>query len=168
MIQKHIDKLEQEIKDNLEMIELLDSKRAEHVKNSSEYRAYLNSKEWQETRQRIFRRDRFTCVMCGANKNLHVHHITYENLGAEKDADLVTLCESCHAAVHDEVFSDPFYHLKRAEYIFSRWVNEEAGSRQRYAEAICPYFDEIRADLKKVLGEKNKSNYNFSDVTNDD
>lgn len=42
MIQKHIDKLEQEIKDNLEMIELLDSKRAEHVKNSSEYQAYLN------------------------------------------------------------------------------------------------------------------------------
>ena len=100
MIQKHIDRLEQEIKDNLEMIELLDSKRAEHVKNSSEYQAYLNSNEWQETRQRIFKRDNFRCVKCGESKNLHVHHITYENLGEEKDADLVTLCDKCHKSTH--------------------------------------------------------------------
>ena len=101
MIQKHIDKLEQEIKDNLEMIELLDSKRAGHVKNSSEYQAYLNSNEWQETRQRIFKRDNFRCVKCGESKNLHVHHITYENLGEEKDADLVTLCDKCHKSTHE-------------------------------------------------------------------
>jgi len=106
MIQKHIDKLEQEIKDDLEMIELLDSKRAEHVKNSSEYQAYLNSNEWQETRRRIFERDNFRCVKCGESKNLQVHHITYENLGEEKDADLVTLCDKCHKSTHELSIND--------------------------------------------------------------
>jgi hypothetical protein len=56
MIQKHIDKLEQEIKDDLEMIELLDSKRAEKIKNSSEYQDYITSKEWEETRRLIFKK----------------------------------------------------------------------------------------------------------------
>lgn len=106
MVQKHIDRLEQEIKDDLEMIELLDSKRAEHVKNSSEYQAYINSKEWQETRQRIFNRDNFRCVKCGCSKNLQVHHITYENLGEEKDADLVTLCDKCHNSIHSLTTND--------------------------------------------------------------
>ncbi len=106
MIQKHIDRLEQEIKDDLEMIELLDSKRAEHVKNSSEYQAYLNSNEWQETRQRIFKRDNFRCVKCGCSKNLQVHHITYENLGEEKEADLATLCDKCHNSIHSLTTND--------------------------------------------------------------
>lgn len=168
MVQEIVCRLEKEIAENLLLLKLIDENREKAVKGSKQYHEYIKSKEWQETRQRIFRRDKYTCVMCGANKNLHVHHITYENLGAEKDADLVTLCESCHAAVHDEVFSDPFYHLKQAEFIFSRWINEETGIRQSYAEAVCPYFDEIRTDLKKVRGKKSKSDYSFNDVTNDD
>lgn len=32
---------------------------------------------------------------------LVVHHITYDNMGQERDEDLVLLCVSCHAVVHD-------------------------------------------------------------------
>ncbi len=127
MVQKHIDRLEQEIKDNLEMIELLDSKRAEHVKNSSEYQTYLNSNEWQETRQRIFKRDNFRCVKCGESKNLQVHHITYENLGEEKDADLVTLCDKCHKSTHDlDIHDHLVYALSCAKTPTERFAVQRA------------------------------------------
>lgn len=100
MIQDIIARLEKQIAENLFELELIDQERAKKIKSSKEYSEYIKSKEWQETRQRIFKRDNYKCQKCGAAKNLSVHHITYENLGEEKDADLVTLCESCHEDVH--------------------------------------------------------------------
>lgn len=61
---------------------------------------YLKTSAWQEMRQKVFRRDGFVCVACGESKNLNVHHITYERLGAEELSDLVTLCQRCHENVH--------------------------------------------------------------------
>lgn len=106
MIQKIADRLEEQIKENLFELELLDKKRSEKVRSSKEYEEYIKSNEWQETRQRIFKRDNYRCVKCGASKNLQVHHITYENLGVEKDADLVTLCEKCHNGTHNPTTLD--------------------------------------------------------------
>lgn len=73
-----------------------------HGNETIKHSDYINSVAWQETRQKIFRRDGFRCVMCGQSMNLNVHHITYENLGAEESSDLVTLCQKCHAKVHGE------------------------------------------------------------------
>lgn len=70
------------------------------VKSKEEYQAYLNSRKWEETRRRIFKRDGYRCCICGTAKNLCCHHITYENIGHEKDSDLVTLCNSCHETIH--------------------------------------------------------------------
>lgn len=64
------------------------------------YYEYLKSKAWQKQRLKTFKRDGFKCVCCGASINLRAHHITYENLGAEEDGDLVTLCKECHEKVH--------------------------------------------------------------------
>ena len=40
------------------------------------------------------------CQLCRATKKLHVHHNTYENLGNERDEDLIVLCIRCHKAFH--------------------------------------------------------------------
>lgn len=65
------------------------------------YNEYLNSPEWKERRNRILKRDRFQCRMCGSGKNLRVHHIHYpEILGTESDEDLITVCDSCHKKIH--------------------------------------------------------------------
>lgn len=43
------------------------------------------------------------CEECGATDvALHVHHLTYVNLGDEKDEDLKVLCEPCHKSKHPE------------------------------------------------------------------
>ena len=68
-----------------------------------EWGDYIHSVAWEETRQKVFRRDGFRCTVCGSSVNLNCHHITYENLGAEKLSDLVTLCQKCHEKVHEKV-----------------------------------------------------------------
>lgn len=41
------------------------------------------------------------CDGCGeVADHLHVHHVTYERLFGEADADLRLLCKTCHAQVH--------------------------------------------------------------------
>ena len=71
------------------------------VKNKINYNQYITSKEWYNNPARlaVIQRDK-VCKMCGSNNFLQVHHITYTNLGNEKEEDLVLLCENCHKKVH--------------------------------------------------------------------
>lgn len=75
------------------------------IKNKEEYKAYLQSPRWQAIRKRLYREYEFKCSMCGSSKNLCVHHITYENLGEEKDEDLTVLCQKCHRDIHDDEYT---------------------------------------------------------------
>lgn len=70
------------------------------------YSRYIASPEWAAKRQQALKAHGTFCRGCGRNKvTLHVHHRTYERLGAEDMADLVTLCDSCHNGVHQLVAS---------------------------------------------------------------
>jgi hypothetical protein len=40
------------------------------------------------------------CQRCGRAADLNVHHVSYENLGHETDADVVVLCSVCHRLHH--------------------------------------------------------------------
>ena len=68
----------------------------------------LRDPRWQKRRLEIMQRDDFTCRMCSAqSETLHVHHLRYSR-GSDPwesaDRSLITVCESCHAALHDLQF----------------------------------------------------------------
>lgn len=68
---------------------------------SKEYQEYLRSEHWQETRKKRIIVDNGKCAICGSPNGLQVHHISYDRKGEENvDYDLITLCRSCHEAVH--------------------------------------------------------------------
>lgn len=73
-----------------------------YTRDANFYNDYMASDMWQDIRERVFRRDEYKCRKCGTAKNLCVHHITYEHLGYEKGADLITLCKECHKKVHEK------------------------------------------------------------------
>ena len=50
-------------------------------------------------KEEIKKRDRYKCFLCGAKRNLHVHHID-EDPTNNDPSNLVTLCEACHRLVH--------------------------------------------------------------------
>ena len=54
-------------------------------------------------REAVLHRDKYTCQICGKkHARLEVHHIIYRSQGGTDDENnLITLCESCHSAIHD-------------------------------------------------------------------
>ncbi len=65
------------------------------------YAEYLQSPEWRERRQQALDWARNACQLCNSPQEpLHVHHRTYDRLGAELPADMVVLCEECHCLIH--------------------------------------------------------------------
>lgn len=92
-----IRQLQDEIDSKIVIVEEL---REKYNPDEVDYYKYLKTTAWENMRQKVFRRDGFKCVVCGEAKNLECHHITYDNLGAEKVSDLVTLCKECHEKTH--------------------------------------------------------------------
>ena len=95
---KAIRELQNEVEQKTTLLEAL---RKEYDPEEINYYQYIQTQAWEEMRQKVFRRDGFKCVICNEAKDLNVHHITYENLGAEKVSDLVTLCRNCHEEIHN-------------------------------------------------------------------
>jgi hypothetical protein len=71
------------------------------------YADYLKSTHWERIRERAIARSLGRCQLCNAlpteRASLHVHHRTYERVGAEYLEDLIALCEACHRLFHDRL-----------------------------------------------------------------
>lgn len=66
------------------------------------YAAYLHSKHWKKTRAGALERAAYRCQACSTKEEiLDVHHNSYDRLGHEDPSDLIVLCRSCHAKVHE-------------------------------------------------------------------
>jgi 5-methylcytosine-specific restriction endonuclease McrA len=65
------------------------------------YKAYLQSPEWQEKRERLLEFWDYQCATCSSPLDLQVHHRTYKRVGNERLNDLIVLCESCHEKFHE-------------------------------------------------------------------
>lgn len=79
-----------------------------YTKTQEPYEFLLLRREWKAKRERILIRDDHKCQICGVRKDdaiLNVHHKHYI-YGLDpweyKDSELITLCEECHARVHNE------------------------------------------------------------------
>lgn len=84
------------------------------VNGSSYNKRCYRGQDWESVRMEVYKRDMFTCQACGAKcisrRDLHhdngklliqCHHIRHYSGPADNDpANLLTLCVSCHAAVH--------------------------------------------------------------------
>ncbi len=72
----------------------------------SRYEKYLASEEWRILRQKVLVRDNYTCRGCNVALATQVHHTTYERVGQEDLADLLSVCAPCHRGIHDISLND--------------------------------------------------------------
>jgi len=64
-------------------------------------RLRLEPDKYGEIRLRVLARDGWQCQFCGRRTNLEVHHQTFRsNCGSDSEENLITLCYSCHSAIH--------------------------------------------------------------------
>ena len=60
-------------------------------------RIKLAAASYRNLWRRVLERDGWRCQGCGSPRNLEVHHIVKRSqLGNDVDANLITLCASCH------------------------------------------------------------------------
>lgn len=71
----------------------------------ADYQKYLQSAHWQEFRRKVIIDAGNICEKCDIprwlasiayDQDLHVHHLSYENLGHEEYTDVQVLCRRCH------------------------------------------------------------------------
>ena len=73
-------------------------------KKQTNYKEYINSREWKFKSKIIKQCRGYKCQLCNISGHiaiLNVHHNTYERLGIELDNDMVVLCADCHKLFHD-------------------------------------------------------------------
>ncbi len=64
------------------------------------YSEYIQSKIWNYNKKLALVKANHKCQLCGFGSELDVHHLSYANLGQEKDGDLLVLCRRCHRDSH--------------------------------------------------------------------
>ena len=67
-----------------------------------DYREYIKSRAWAAKRKEALAYHGRKCAICGSDRNLEVHHLTYKRLGREKMKDLQVTCKDCHRIHHED------------------------------------------------------------------
>ena len=93
------------------------------VKMRDFYHCYMNSDAWKKKRNERLKLDNFKCQKCGSAMNLVVHHITYDRLGREPMEDLITLCQRCHASLHETDIQNKEYQAHMREV--NKWLQQK-------------------------------------------
>lgn len=82
-----------------------------------------NEKVSPGARTKIIRRDGGCCLRCGTSEDLEVHHIQpISQGGTNDDANLATLCVSCHHSAHGGSKTSGEIVYQKEE--FTNWLNE--------------------------------------------
>lgn len=70
----------------------------------NDYKEYLQTRHWKSFRYNYLQEHKKICVFCLKETDyVELHHLHYENLGREKDEDVVLLCYKCHRLLHKEL-----------------------------------------------------------------
>jgi hypothetical protein len=80
----------------------------------TKYDKYLESSHWKNFRKKYYEAFGKKCESCGGTDLIHLHHKTYERLGRERFTDMVALCSTHHADVHEYSRSNKHLTLREA------------------------------------------------------
>ena len=136
-----------------------------NIRVPTRYEAYLQTPQFGEIRNSVFRRDNYRCVICGSSKDIIPHHLTYVNIFHENICDLITLCNRCHTIYHaidrrreaiEETYSNRF-----------KEEQEKAEKEREQRYALLEQRDGLLNNLAKKAEETIKTEYASRDYSKD-
>lgn len=72
-----------------------------NLTRSKRARLRLEPELYEQLRNQVLRRDGWRCQSCGIRSGLEVHHKEFRSQsGDDSEQNLITLCATCHTAVH--------------------------------------------------------------------
>lgn len=75
-------------------------KRQVRENKRSTYETYINSKAWENRKNRYWQLYPRRCAICDTVKRIHLHHMSYNKLRNEPDEHLIPLCQEHHEQYH--------------------------------------------------------------------
>lgn len=109
------------------------------------YQQYIQSTEWIVRRRLFLLNHKKVCAICGFYDQLEVHHLNYDNLGNEKDEDLIILCRRCHNDTH---YSSNTIEPATKQLLRELEITEE--KYQKYIQTID--INQARNEERRKLG----------------
>ena len=71
------------------------------MKRLGSRRRRLDPESYRKLCRQVLERDGWRCQNCGRLTDLQVHHMNPRSLlGEDAEGNLITLCASCHQAIH--------------------------------------------------------------------
>lgn len=112
-----------------------------------DYKEYLKTEHWQEVRELKLQSVNYKCQICNSNKELSIHHRSYENLYDEQNhlEDLTVLCKECHGLYHDRLAKIPIrYSVERLDGLLERFKIQVSGGLLSIPEEVFNLDQEDR------------------------
>ena len=124
----------------------------------NQHSKYLRSGKWKKKRIEALDYHGAACASCGANDNLHVHHVSYENWGNEKMTDLIPLCEYHHGLVHKLIEELRERYRKNPTYSWLKASNEaiETIKSKKYKQKPKAKKKKVKRPKKLTRAQKKK------------
>lgn len=114
---------------------------------------------FENTKAMVLNRDNYTCQCCkGKHKDskLEVHHIIYRSQGgSDEESNLITLCHTCHKALHEGKINPKFIGKKKGTLKYATQMNSiRCQLLKFYPNAIETFgmvtkVNRLSADLEK-------------------
>ena len=108
------------------------------------------------TKARVLNRDGYQCQYCKTKKKgtrLDVHHIIFRSHGGSDDAEnLITLCHSCHVALHKGQIQPNFKGKKKGNLNYATQMNSIRIQLLRYYPDAIETFGYITKENRQKLG----------------
>ena len=149
------------------------------------YSDYLKTEHWKKKKQSFLATVKRECMICSRKENLHVHHITYKNIGDERNNQLALLCKTCHFSAHEQGFEklNEIRELRKIQRKLDikrikkgkKWVEDKGfDDIEKYAKHLkesqekSKKVNELNNEIFNHLKEKyitNKNIKNWSQIT---
>ena len=116
-------------KEDRKLLKKPKKKRRKKLRKPLKYKKYIKSALWRKIRKSYFSRVNNECVVCGSKRTVSLHHLSYANLGKEKDSDLVALCWGHHEEYHQR---HGLNNLRKNSYLFIQEKQEELEAKELF------------------------------------
>lgn len=116
---------------------------------------YIKTKEWRKKRLETFLKKWKKCMKCWSEKQIHVHHATYERLWNETTAtDLFPLCKRCHNYFHKHY---TWHFIQNTlDYLKEKWLPKDVQPTRVYTK-YTPNKKQRKKRWRKTLEERRKN-----------
>lgn len=129
------------------------------------HKKYIKTKEFEEVRNAVFKRDNYKCILCGRTENLVCHHTSYRHLGYHNEkeiADCVTLCLADHLNHHKGKYNLWWYSVEHPRNNDDLRELDVDGHKILIRSNGLDIYDAITYRKIKIIHHKDRDRYCIS------